>query len=158
MKLLKFGLLIIVMLILQTVILPRLNLWGSIPNLLLIAVVILAVTAKPGAAYSLAIVGGLLLDFLSVGPYWQTLSLVIAAAVTVNFKDKFVGDDLELASGFGAGLTLAWLLGEALILYFTVDQLINPYYLVLKLVLTTILNVALLVVLFPLIKRLVHDQ
>lgn len=158
MKFLKFGLLIVVMLILQTTLLPRLNLWGSVPNLFLIGVVVLAAREKLVASYGLAIAGGLLLDFFSVGPYWQTLALVLAAASTIILKDKFVGDDLELVAGFCAGLTLVWLLAEALVLIVGFGQQINLFYLCLKLVLTTIYNLILLFILFPLFKRLADAQ
>lgn len=132
--------------------------FGAVPSLIFISVIALAAGNREKAAFGSALFGGLLLDIFSVGIYFQTLLLVVVCALTIFFKDKFVGESKELAYGFVAGWSAAALVLEAAVLYYFFGLAVNLYYAGLKIVLTVLYNLAALAVLFPLLERLPHDQ
>jgi len=102
MRTFRWVLFLLLLLVLQTVIFPRLNLFGIYPDSFLVAVVVVAVTAESTPALLLAGFLGFLQDILSVGIYLNTMIKVMAGLVVANINREFVGDRGRLALGLTA--------------------------------------------------------
>ena len=65
--------------LLQVSFLPHFSLWGWVPNLVFISLVILATFASPTAGIAAALAGGFVLDIYSSLPFgfWIILSLML---------------------------------------------------------------------------------
>lgn len=144
--------------VLQTVVLARLNFFGSVPALILIGVIILAVIEGGPRAYAIAIIFGLLLDFCSVGPYWQFIVTVAACALVINLKNRLVGDDYSLALKFVVLLVPAWLVLEAAWLVLGLGRELNPWAVFFRLFLTTLYSLIFVPLIYPLMEQIINDQ
>ncbi|MBN3032642.1 MAG: rod shape-determining protein MreD [Candidatus Saganbacteria bacterium] len=154
MRSLKFGLYLLALFVLQTVVFPRLNLFGVAPDLVLIFVVGCAVTAEPLPANLLAAGCGLFQDLLSAGPYLNLLLKVVIVNAGSAIKEGFAGDELSLSAWLIALFTPLHLIIEALVVYFFFERQFSPFYLAGRVALATLYNLLLLPLLFPLVKAL----
>ena len=95
------------MALLQTSFLPGLRLGDVTPDLVLLVVVSWSLLRSSSQGLPLAVVGGMVLDLLSGGPFGAvTLSLVPASALTSLVQQRIARDSpwLPLAAGSLAGL------------------------------------------------------
>jgi rod shape-determining protein MreD len=138
--------------VLQLTIIPRLALFGAIPNLVLVLIILWSVLFGFKKSFWLALVGGFFLDLFS-GPYFGifiVIFLVIAflADLATNriFGDNLLFSVLSLCSLFSALFVL-------LFDYLAFKSLFSNYKLIIILVLTIILNFFLALIFFPLISK-----
>jgi rod shape-determining protein MreD len=154
-KLLFYSFLILVI---QTVIFPRLNLFGAVPDLVLISVVVFAILEERNRATLFSASLGLVQDLLSVGMFLNTATKVLISIIAGNSREEFAGDPSALAAGLVAIFTPAALLAEALILYLFAHNHFAPGSVFLRIVLTTIYNLILLPIVFPLLQMAASDE
>lgn len=154
----KILLYIIVILILQTVILPRLNFFGVIPDLILVSVVIFSIQAEAPLALTFALSLGLVQDSFAGGLYLNAILKVILSAVVVRLKEKYLGNEREFTFGLVAVLTPVYLISEALIYLFFFHQSVGTFgSFILRLVFSTLYNLIMAALLRSLIRGLDHE-
>ncbi|MDD5594106.1 MAG: rod shape-determining protein MreD [Candidatus Margulisbacteria bacterium] len=154
MRFFKSALYILAVIVAQTVIFPRLNFFGVIPDLVLVSAVAFAVVAERTPSNIFSAVISLIQDILSTGIYINTLVKVIAANAINSVKEGFAGDEYALTAGMVALLTPIQLLAEGAILYFFWERQFSPAYFIFKLLAATIYNLMLVPLIFPLIKEI----
>lgn len=146
-----------VILVVQTVVLARLNLFGRTPDLVLVSVVIFTVLNEGWGTTLFAGGAGFLQDLLCWGSYFNTISKVVVCSLVRYAQDRFIGNEQSLAWGAVAVLTPAALISEALVMRFYLDRPILFWPALAAIVLTTIYNLLFVPVLFFIIKALGHD-
>jgi rod shape-determining protein MreD len=156
MRLLKIGLYALLVLVLQTVVFARLHLFGAVPDLVLVSVVIFAVLEERKNAILFAAGAAFLQDVLSHGIYINLLTKVPLGFLVSGLKEGFAGEEFFLAMGSVAVLTPLVLLAEGVTYYFFFGKQIDLLALLLLLVFSTIYNLALVPVLFPLVRRVIR--
>jgi len=155
MRFFKTVLYILAVLVLQTVVFPRLNFMGVIPDLFLVSVVAFAVLAERTPATNhdgswpvtlFSAFSAFLQDVLSTGIYFNTILKVVIGNVVCSIKERFIGDEYFLA----AGMVLIF---SPLYLFLT-DGVIHFHFLyfVFRVVATTIYNLLMVLLLFPIVK------
>jgi rod shape-determining protein MreD len=154
MRFIKYGFYILAILVLQTVIFPRLNFFGAVPDLVLVSVIAGALAGEALPSNIFAAVLALCQDLLSAGPYLNTIIKIIANNIAGRLHDGFVGDDYALAAGLVALFTPLQAIVEGLIVCFFFGRQFSPGYLAWRLVADTIYNLLLLPLIFPLVKAL----
>jgi rod shape-determining protein MreD len=154
MRSLKLALLIVALLTLQTTVLPRLSFLGVTPNVVLVAVVIVAVLGKREEAVIFAALAGLGQDLLSRGGYWQTVGSVLISALITNFRAELRGDSYALAAGLVVLLTPLLLLVEFGALLFFQGRGVSLAYVALLLTAGTIYNLLFVPILYPLLREI----
>ena len=154
MRFIKYGLYILAILVLQTVIFPRLNFFGALPDLVLVSVIAGAIAgeALPSNVFAAAL--ALSQDLLAAGPYLNTIIKIIVNNIAGRLHDGFVGDDYALAAGLVALFTPLQAIVEGLIVYFFFGRQFSPAYFVFRLAAETVYNLLLLPLIFPLVKAL----
>ena len=158
MRTFRWVLFLLLLLVLQTVIFPRLNLFGIYPDSFLVAVVVVAVTAESTPALLLAGFLGFLQDILSVGIYLNTMIKVMAGLVVANINREFVGDRGRLALGLTALISPAVVLLESLFYAVFLEAKLDLWYILLKLIVQTGMNLLLVPVFFWLTEKLVVNE
>jgi rod shape-determining protein MreD len=154
MRFIKYALYILFILVLQTVIFPRLNFFGVVPDLVLISVIVGAIVGAALPSNIFTAILALLQDLLSAGPYLNTIMKMIVSNIAGRLKAGFVDDDYSLAAGLVALCTPLYVLSEGLVVCFFFDRPVSPGYLVWRMSAETIYNLLLLPLLFPLVKAL----
>jgi rod shape-determining protein MreD len=119
-------LLLLTVALLQTSALPGLSPWGVVPDLMLLMVVSWSLLRGARAGIPWALVGGLLLDLLSEGPFGAatvslTLSGVVAGLEQLNlFRDSpwlpVFASSLSTTVYYGIYLVILWVTGRPLLL------------------------------------------
>jgi rod shape-determining protein MreD len=159
MRAIHFALLLLSLLLLQTVVVPRLAFLGVTPDLILVAVIIFAVLGKKEEAMIFAALAACGQDLLGRGWFLETVLKVTLTAVIANFRAEFGGDEYNLAAGLVALITPLYLLlelGVPLLLY---GRGVDPRFVLLQLIAGTIYNLLMVPLLYPLVRRLVNaDQ
>jgi len=154
MRALQFAVLLIGLLVLQTTVAPHLAFLGVTPDLVLVAVIILAVLGQKEQAVLFAAAAALGQDLLGQGGYLATILKVAFTAVIANFRDELGGDEYNLAAGLVALVTPFYLLLELGALFFFHGREISPNFVLLKLTAGTVYNLLLVPILYPLLRRL----
>lgn len=156
MRLLKIVLFILLIIILQTVVFARFNLFGAVPDLALVVVIIFAILEENRTKATLfAGVVGLLQDVLSSGIYINTIIKVVVANLDKAMRRSFFGDDYFLSFAAVAVFTPITMLIQVSIYYFFFARQIGLGYIILTILLTTTYNLVMVPIFFPVIKRLI---
>lgn len=158
MRTFRWALYVLCLLVLQTVIFPRLNLFGIYPDSLLVAVVVFAAIAQRSPALVFAGSLGFLQDILSVGYYINTIIKVVAGLIVANINQEFVGDKSRLALGLTALISPAAVLLESLFYGSFLGADLDVWFSLFKLVIQTGMNLLLVPVLFWLTEKLVVNE
>jgi rod shape-determining protein MreD len=148
---------ILVVLVVQTVVFPRLNILGASPDLILVSVILFSILNQRDKSIVFAAGTGILQDILSFGAYINIISKVFVAFIVGMLKESFMGDELQ----FGLLLVLVFtplslFVEMGFFSFFNLREIsLNSLYL--DIVLITIYNLVMVPVLFPFIKLLSHD-
>jgi rod shape-determining protein MreD len=138
--------------ILQVTIIPRLVLYGAIPNLVLVLIIIWSVLFGFKKSFWLALIAGITLDLFS-GAYFGTftfsfllITFLVDLATTHIFSNNFLLSALTFCSIF---TTISVLLAD----YLAYKTLIFDYRLLIIFIVTLFFNLFLTLILFPLINK-----
>ena len=154
MRFLKLAAYILAVIVLQTVIFPRLSFMGVYPDLILVSVIAFAVLAERNAATLFSGSLAFLQDVFSAGIYLNTIVKVIVSNAVCSLKEEFMGNEYSLTAGLVAALTPLIILTQAGILFFFFEKDLNWPYLVFSLAATTLYNLLMVPLLFPVVKRI----
>jgi len=155
MRFLKLAAYMLAVIILQTVIFPRLSFMGAYPDLILVSVIAFAVLAERNTATLFSGYLAFLQDVFSAGIYVNTIFKVIVSNVVCSLKEEFIGNEYSLTAGLVAALTPLILLTQAGIMFFFFEKDLSWSYLVFSLAATTIYNLLMVPLLFPVVKRMI---
>ena len=159
MKPFKLILFFLVIVVLQTVLFGRLNLWGASPDLMLVSVIVFAVLSlRLSAALMIGFSFGLLQDILSFGVFINVFIKVIVATAVSFLKESFLAQPAVMAFGFLLVLTPLSLLFEAGLLMVFFARQINGWQMCQTIVLTTIYNLLIFPLIYLVIEKLCHGQ
>lgn len=158
MRWLSYLIFLAALLILQTVVLPRFPLFGEMPDLFLVAVIIISVYRERTEATWLAALYGFCQDIFSAFGYFNLAAKVVIATLVSVWTDEAVGDRRQTAWFLIALLTpvqllLFWLIG----LIFGMPGP-TPNLLLLKLVLITGYNLLMFLPLEAVLKRIYGER
>lgn len=157
MRFFKTVLYILAVLVLQTVVFPRLNFMGVIPDLFLVSVVAFAVLAERTPATNhdglwpvtlFSAFSAFLQDVLSTGIYFNTIFKVVIGNLVCSIKEKFIGDEYFLAAGMVLVFTPLYLVIEGVIFY----KHFHFFHFVFRVVGSTIYNLLMVPLIFPMVK------
>jgi hypothetical protein len=154
---LRIGIYLLIVLVLQTVVFTRLNLFGVSPDLVLVSIVIVAVLDKWQNALSFAAIGAFFQDIFSYGLYINLILKVLMCAVISGLKENLWGGQSSMAVLLVLTCTPLIMLTEGLILFFFFGR---PFFfsrLLLNIILATAYNLALIPLLFPILRNLIHE-
>ena len=157
MRLFRIGLYLISIIILQSVVFARINLWGVIPDLILVSVIILAVLQKARYAIPIAFGFGFIQDMLSFGVFLNTLTKVAVSAAISILKENFIGSPYTLCLYLVVIFTPLSLVFEGAFSVFFFEKRIVLSQFFLTMLLTTVYNLIVFPFLFPILERLDHD-
>jgi rod shape-determining protein MreD len=159
MRIVKIIVYLVAVLVLQTVILPRLNLFGVFPDLVLVSVILFAVL-EPKAADGIVFsaVAGYLQDTLSTGGYFNLFSKTVVNATVNALRANFSGEETALAYGLVVGLVPLSLLVEELWLYSDVGAFHAPLLILMRMIVAVLYNLIFIPILLPIIKRVAHEN
>jgi len=158
MRFLKLAAYILAVIILQTVIFPRLSFMGVYPDLILVSVIAFAVLAERNSATLFSGSLAFLQDISSAGIYLNTIVKVIVSNVVCSLKEEFMGNEYSLTAGLVAALTPLILITQAGILYFFFEKNLSWSYLIFSMAATTVYNLLMVPLLFPVVKRMVSGD
>jgi rod shape-determining protein MreD len=154
---LRIGIYLLIILVLQTVLFTRLNLFGVSPDLVLVSIVIMAVLDKWQRALTFAAVGAFLQDVFSYGIYINVILKVLMCAVISGLKENLWGGQTSMVVLLVAACTPLVLLAEGLILIFFFGRPFLFSRLVLNIILQTAYNLVLIPVLLPVMRSLIRE-
>jgi len=157
MRWLKIFLYFLVVLSLQTVVLARINLFGYVPDLVLVSVVAFAILNQPVPSIFFAAFGGLMQDLLGVALYLNTASKVTFSALTETLKESFGGGEQMQALVLVALFTPFSVLINAWADFYFYSSSIGLAYIFLSVILTTLYNLAMVPLIYPIVKGLLHE-
>ena len=152
MRFFKIPLYMLAVVIVQTVIAPRLNFFGVFPDLVLVSVIVFSVLNERTPATVFSAAAGFVQDILSTGIYLNTIVKVLAANVVITLKEEFAGDEYSFAAGMVAAFTPVILLLEHLVFFFFLDRQFSLSALLFKMAAGTVYNLLMVPLLFPIIR------
>jgi len=156
MRLLIIAIYVVLVIVLQSVVFARLNLFGVSPDLVLISVVSFAVLQNRGKATVFAASAAFLQDILSFGVYLNTVTRVLISALANNIKDSFAGNEYALTIGLVLFLTPVVMLLESGFYVFFQGRQVDPLWLLPTIALAAFYNMALSLFIFPVVKMISH--
>ncbi|KPJ67196.1 hypothetical protein AMJ44_07360 [candidate division WOR-1 bacterium DG_54_3] len=157
MRLLKLVLYALVIIVLQTVVFTRLNLFGVSPDLILVSVIGYAVLEKRQDSALFAAGSGFIQDILSYGIYLHTITRVVACSLVSTIKENFAGGELSLIAGLVAVFTPLVLIVEGGIYSIFWGRALDLVHLATTIFIATVYNLFMVPILFPIIKRVSHE-
>ncbi|MEA3493200.1 MAG: rod shape-determining protein MreD [Candidatus Margulisiibacteriota bacterium] len=147
---------ILVVLMFQAVIFARLNLFGVVPDLILVSVIIYSVFNSQQRSAIFSAGAGLLQDLLSFGVYFNTIVKVLVSLVVNLLKENFMGNEFVFSVVLVVVFTPLSRLFEIGILYFFGRARFDCYFIITNAILATVYNMLFVPVLFPIVKRISH--
>ncbi len=158
MRVINLILFVLAVLLLQTVLFPRLPIFGAFPDLVLVCAV--CATAESGSAFALALVILLAFfqDLLSAGIYLNTASKLLISAAVIKIKERFLGGSRELSLWLVLIFSPLLVLAEAGVHCLLYQSSFAFYPLLLRAAITTLYNLALTPLIFYWVKRVLHDS
>lgn len=156
MNLLFIGIYILVVLIFQTVIFARLNLFGVVPDLVLVSVIIFSVFNSQQRSAVFSAGAGFLQDILCFGVYLNTIVKVVTSLFVNLLKENFMGNEFTFSVILVVVFTPLSRLFEAGVLYLFGMGQFDHYTIIANTILATGYNMLFVPVLFPVIKRISH--
>jgi rod shape-determining protein MreD len=155
---LKILLYLLAVLLLQTVVLPRLNFFGVIPDLFLVSAIVFAILEERTPATFFSAAAGFIQDIFSFGAYLNIVVKVMASNIVSSLKEEFMGDEYQLAAGLVALFTPAILIMEGLFFYFWSAEVSAPLYFIFRLIAATLYNLLVFPLVYKALKRIVHGN
>ncbi len=153
----RIGVYVLSILALQSVVFARLNFWGTTPDLILVSVVIFALLQDLRKTIPIAFGAAVLQDTLAFGTFINTFSKVVVSLMVNFLKEYFLSNAYFLAVGFVAFFTPISLLLEGWILSFFFGKEIIIFHLLKTIFLSTLYNLIMIPVLYPIIEKLCHE-
>jgi hypothetical protein len=154
---LRLGIYLLVILVLQTVVFARLNLFGVSPDFVLVSIVIIAVLDKWQKALTFSAISAFLQDLFTYGIYLNLILKVMVCALISGLKENLWEGQTTMIVLLVAASTPVVLLAEALILIFFFGRPFLFLPLVLNLILQTVYNLVLIPVLLPVMRNLIRE-
>lgn len=154
---LRLGIYLLVILIFQSVIFTRLNLFGVAPDLVLVSVVIIAVLDKWQRALTFAALSAFLQDIFTYGIYLNLILKVIACVLISGIKENLWGGQTSMVFLLVAACTPLIMLAETLILVFFFGRPFLFTHILINIVLGTFYNLVLVPVLLPIMRILIRE-
>lgn len=152
MRYLKILLYLLAVLLLQTVVLPRLNFFGVIPDLFLVSAIVFAVLEERTPATLFSASAGFIQDLFSAGVYFNTIVKIMASNLVSSIKEEFMGDEYQLATVLVVLFTPAILIIEGLL------NAPAPYYFVFRMIATTLYNLLVFPLAYKVLKGILHGN
>jgi len=159
MRLIKLIAYLVAVLVLQTVVFTRLNLFGVFPDLVLVSVILFAVLEEnipTGIIFSSA--AGFLQDVISTGGYFNLFSKTIVNAAVNTIRTNFSGDESALIYGLVAGMGPLNILAEEIWICFSAGSFHAPWLVLFKAITAVLYNLIITPVLLAIIKRVVYEN
>jgi|GEM_PF-2524899 len=147
----------LIILLVQTVVLPRWAFLGAAPDLILVSVIILSILPAKQKKLYYAAAMGFFQDILLNGAYLNTITKVSVSIIIDTFKDNFIGNEYRSSMLLVLAFTPLVLIAEAAALFFVFDKQIGLFYLIKTIILTTAYNALLAAVLFPVLQKISHE-
>ena len=158
MRALYLFLYIMAIIVLQTVIVPSFNFFGVLPDLVLVSAITFSVLQEKSSALFFSAGLGFLQDLLTANWYWNTIVKTFASGVIVNIKEDIFGSEFSFAVWMVIIITPLMILTEWLGLVFVFHRSYSLYFLVFKIIFTTLYNLLVLPVIFRVMKALVYER
>ncbi len=158
MRIVKIALYLSCILIIQSVLLGRINIFGGFPDLILTSIIIFSVLLEIESAAIFAFLAAFCVELLSYGIFIGLFSKVLIAVAANILRDSFWDDKFSLSLCFVAVFTPITLCLEALILHFFFGHNFLLWGFMGTIISSTILNTLTVFILFPLIKRLAQND
>lgn len=154
MRLFKIAAFSLGLILFQTIILARLNLFGLIPDLGLVAIIIFAVftTRTPATVFAAAL--SLLQDILSTGILLNMITKVIISNIISRTREGLSGDELSFSLSMTALFSPLFIIARLIIL----RAAVSPFYFIGQIIGGTLLNLIFVPLLFPLVKELANAE
>ena len=155
---LKLSLLVLALVVVQTTLLARLNFFGVMPDLSLVAVIIYASLSPRQFANVFAAGAGLIQDALATGIYIHTLLSVLLSNIICNLKEGYIGDDYRFVLGLVLVVSPCAILLESAYQLFVLKHLFSPYYFVFRLIAGTGYNLLFVPLLYPFLRQISRGE
>jgi hypothetical protein len=149
-----FGLAVM---LLQMVVLARLNFLGIAPDLILVSVIAFAVVSPKMPANLFSASLAFAQDLLSTGLYLNTVIKVIFNNAVLAVKDGYLGDEYALTAGLVALFSPLQLIASGAVYYFFLGHEFSLPAFIFRLFIFTLYNLMLVPLIFPLIRELSRD-
>ncbi|MFA6430857.1 MAG: rod shape-determining protein MreD [Candidatus Margulisiibacteriota bacterium] len=154
MYLLKKTIFIALLILCQTVIFPRLNFFGVIPDLFLIAAVVFSVLEEEKSAMITATIIGFVQDIFSEKIYFNTVFKGIASAIINFIKADFKGDDYSFSAMMLIIYSAGWVAVQHIFLFYFLGKQVSIFNFIFIFCAQTGYNLILLPVIFSIITRM----
>ncbi len=148
-----YALLVIV---LQSVVFARLNIFGVSPDLVLVSVISFAILEKRERATLFAAGSGFMQDLLSFGAYLHTITRVAVSSLVGILKEGFLGNEYSMAALFVAFFTPLILIIEGGWHALFGGRPLDLMHLASTIFVATLYNLILVPIIFPILKKLCH--
>ncbi|MFA5839394.1 MAG: hypothetical protein WC890_01905 [Candidatus Margulisiibacteriota bacterium] len=158
MRIVKIAIYLISILIIQNVLLGRINIFGGFPDLILTSIIIFSVLTEIESATIFAFLAAFSAELLGYGVFVSLLSKVLMAVSANILRDSFWDDKFSLSLCFVTIFTPITLCLEAWILGFFFGHNFLLWGFMGTIISSTILNSLMVFVLFPIIKRLSNND
>lgn len=140
------------------VVLPRLNIFGVVPDLVLVTVIIYVIKADAGKATLFSALFGFLQDLLSAGAFINTILKVLAAAVIVRVKENYLGDEFSLVLSSVALLSGIYVIIETLLIWLVWQGNFSIWALLFRIIVSAAYNTLLVPLVYPVLKEISRGQ
>lgn len=154
----QYILYFLTIIVLQTVVLARLTLFGFAPDLILVSVIIFAVLGGGNRATLFAAGSGLIQDILCFGVYLNVIMKVVVASAVSLIKDSFLGNEYALIFGLVAVFTPGTLIAEGMFYSFILGRQVFLPHLFLIIIITTILNLIVVPILLYFMRQIAREE
>ncbi len=146
----------LLILVLQTVVFPRLSIFGAFPDLILVSVVLFAVLEEQPRSTFFAAGTGFLQDVFSYGIYTNTIFKIVVCSLVGKIKESFIGNEYSLVAGLVVVFTPLVLIFERGIQAIFFKAQIDLLHLFFMIILTTIYNLVMVPIFSPIMKRILQ--
>lgn len=151
-KLLAIG---IIILIVQTTLVPYIRIFGIAPDMLLVWVTVSALILGRKHGMIVGAIAGFLQDIFSSTMYVHTISKIAAGYITVFIKENILGGEEAIATVIVFIISVVSAFIDVILLYFFMGSGVpSMFYFLTMVIIYSIYNVATVPVLFPVISRI----
>ena len=158
MQVLFIGTYILGAIILQTTIFARLNLFGVVPDLVLVSVIIFSVLNSGRKPIVFSAAAGFLQDVVSFGMYLNTIVKVLVSVCVEIVKESFIGSEFVLSLILVLVFTPLSLFFEAVVFVFFGIRQVAFGDLIINILSASLYNLAAVPILFPILRKISHGK
>jgi hypothetical protein len=158
MRFFKLLFFVLAILLLQTVLFPRLPVFGAFPDLVMVCAVCATAASGSASALALVILLSFFQDLLSAGIYINTAGKLLLSALVIRVKERFLGDSRSLSLWLvliGSPLLIGVEAGVHSLLY---QSAFAFFPLLFRVVITTLYNLALTPLIYSWTEGVLHDS